>query len=242
MSGGAAHLFDLLGYYKVQECLPERIVQRMRDVVSVQLEQATPPYRVNDAGQPSRLDHLLERDPIFLEALRSPELRPSLQAILGPSAEVVRHRHNQAARNAPGDIPFRLHRDVQQWTQPLVSVFIYLDESTVANGCTHVVPATHRLPYAGPQSGGGGGNWADEHDEYAWVIGQELPIEMPRGGVLLLNSLAFHSVGPMSSARPDRTRMSAVFACRAPDELTALTSPDAVLLYGERRYLANDVL
>jgi len=237
-----ARIFDLTGYFRAPATVPPDILDRMRAVVDDELRQKVPPLRVNDSGEAVRLDHLLERDPVFLEALRSPAVRRPMEAILGPAAEVVRHRHNHATRNSPGDIPFRLHRDVQQWSQPLVSVFIYLEDSTVQNGCTTVVPATHRLPYAGPQSGGGGGNWADEHDEYRSLIGQQVPVEVRRGGVLFVNSLCFHSVGSPTSGQADTTRYSMVFACRAPDELTAVQSPDSVLIYGERRYLANDVL
>jgi phytanoyl-CoA hydroxylase len=151
----------------------------------------------------------------------------------------VINRHNHATLNNPGDIPFRLHRDIQQWSQPLVAVFFYLEHATVTNGCTTIVPATHHLPYAGPQSGNGGGNWADEHEEYRHLIGQELPVEMPTGGVLLLNMLCFHSVGRNISGR---SRRSAVFACRSSDELSQVDDPAVIRLFGQRRFLANSVL
>jgi Phytanoyl-CoA dioxygenase (PhyH) len=242
MNQDVARFFDLAGYYRAKSLVPEELTSRMRSIVEDHLDRAVPPFRVNAAGEPCRLDHLLERDPSFVEALRSPAVRGPMEAILGPTAEVVRHRHNHATRNAPGDIPIRLHRDVQQWSQALVSVFIYLEDSTRENGCTTLVPATHRLPYAGPQSGGGGGNWADEHDEYRELIGQELPIEVPRGGVLFVNALCFHSVGSTVASPPGSTRLSTVFACRAPDHLTSVENPDFVSLYGEGRYLASDVL
>lgn len=242
MNQDIARFFDLTGYYRAKSRVPDKLVARMLDLVDDHLDRAQPPFRVNEAGKPCRLDHLIERDPVFLEALRSPAVREPVEAILGPVAEVVRHRHNHATRNAPGDIPFRLHRDIQQWSQPLVSVFIYLEDSRKENGCTTIVPATHRLPYPGPQSGGGGGNWADEHDEYRELIGQELPIEMPRGGVLFVNSLCFHSVGRATSDTSGSTRRSMVFACRAADHLTSFRNPDSIRLFGEDRYLANDVL
>lgn len=242
MNLAVARFFDATGYYRSSLLVPDSLVGRMREVVEDHLDRAVSPYRVNDRGEPCRLDHLIERDPVFLEALRSQAVREPMESILGPVAEVMRHRHNHATRNAPGDIPFRLHRDVQQWSQPVVSVFIYLEDSRQDNGCTTVVPATHRLPYAGPQSNGGGGNWADEHDEYRGLIGQELPVEMPRGGVLFVNSLCFHSVGARDSSSTGPTRLSMVFACRSADHLTSFRNPDFVRIYGEDRYLANDVL
>jgi ectoine hydroxylase-related dioxygenase (phytanoyl-CoA dioxygenase family) len=234
-----ARFFDATGYFKSPDVVPDALVDRMALVVKAHLDRAVPPFRVNAVGEVCRVDGILDRDSVFLEALRSAAVADPLREILGPTVDVVRNRHNHATRNAAGDIPFRLHRDVQQWSQPLVAVFIYLEESTVQNGCTVVVPSSHRVPYAGWQSGGGGGNWADEHGEYEIFIGQELPIEMPRGGVLFMNCLTFHSVGPHRVSAGGRSRYSVVFACRATDELATVESPDVVRLFGQRRYLAS---
>ena len=234
-----ARFFDTTGYLRVPGVLPESLVERMRLVVDSHFAGAVAPYRVNSRGEPSRLDSLLERDEIFRTALRHDVIADPLRQILGPAVDVVRNRHNHATLNNQGDIPFRLHRDIQQWSQPLVAVFIYLEAANVANGCTTVVPGSHRIPYAGPQSGGGGGNWADEHGEYRHLIGQELPIEMPVGGVLLLNCLCFHSVGRNLSGE---SRRSVVFACRGADELSAVTDPDVTGLLGTRRFLGNSAL
>jgi ectoine hydroxylase-related dioxygenase (phytanoyl-CoA dioxygenase family) len=235
---GLAGFFDAAGYVKVPGRLPVPLVDRMRSVIDDHFARAVPPYRVNSSGEPCRLDALLGRDPVFLEALRHEFVAGALRQLLGPVVDVSHNRHNHATSNNPGDIPFRLHRDVQQWSQPLVAVFFYLEPTTVANGCTTVVPATHRLPYAGPQSGDGGGNWADEHDEYRHVIGQELPIEMQAGGVLLLNCLCFHSVGRNTSGG---SRRSAVFACRSSDELSQVDDAGMTRLFGRRRFLAGSV-
>ncbi|MFF4860031.1 phytanoyl-CoA dioxygenase family protein [Streptomyces rubiginosohelvolus] len=234
-----ARFFDATGYAKLPARLPPDLVRRMRTVVDDHFARGVPPFRVNDTGTPCRLDGLLERDPVFLEGLRHECVGAALRQILGPTVDVVHDRHNHATLNNPGDIPLRLHRDIQQWSQPLVAVFFYLEPAAVANGCTAVVPASHRLPYAGPQSGGGGGNWADEHDQYQHLIGQELPVEMPAGGVLFLNCLCFHSVGRNTSAS---SRRSVVFACRSSDELSQVDNPGVTQLFGKRRILANRVL
>ncbi|WP_213451397.1 phytanoyl-CoA dioxygenase family protein [Rhizomonospora bruguierae] len=231
--------FDSAGYARLPHRLPDSLVDRMRSVVDDQFARAVPPYRVNQRGEPCRLDALLERHEVFIEALRHEHVADALGQILGPAVDVVLNRHNHATVNNSGDIPFRLHRDIQQWSQPLVAVFFYLEPATVSNGCTYVVPATHRLPYAGPQSHNGGGNWADEHDEYRHLIGQEVPLEMPAGGVLLLNCLCFHSVGRNLTGR---SRRSAVFACRSSNELSRVEDPAVVQLLGRRRFLANSVL
>lgn len=234
-----AQFFDSSGYAKLPQLLPEQLVNQMISVIDYHFEHSIEPFRVNSRGEPSRLDSLIERDPVFLEALRHESVSDALRQVLGPSVDVIHTRHNHATLNRAGDIPFRLHRDVQQWSQPLVSVFFYLESATASNGCTTIVPASHRLPYAGRQTQNGGGNWADEHPEYAHLIGQELKIEMPKRGVLLLNSLCFHSVGNNES---ELTRKSAVFACRSSNELSSIIDPSVTTIFGNRRFIGNTAL
>ena len=100
-----ARFFDLTGYYRSTAEVPEPLVLRMRELVEDHLGRRVPPFRVNAVGEACRIDHLLERDPVFLDALRSPAVREPMEAILGPTAEVVRHRHNHATRNVLGRHP-----------------------------------------------------------------------------------------------------------------------------------------
>lgn len=235
-----AEFFQATGYLRVPEALPDTLVQDVRTKLEDQFVRAIPPFRTNRAGEVSRLEGLLDRDPIFLSVLRDPVVLDRLHMLLGPNIEVCRFRHNHATLNRAGDIPFRLHRDIQQWSRSLVSVFVYLEEATSLNGCTHIVPSSHTLPYAGPQSGDGGGNWADEHDQYRYLIGQELPMPMARGGVLMMSSLAFHTVGINQSAG---TRMSMVFACHSSDQLDpVLEKSGTILVTGTRQFKGNPAL
>src|SRR5689334_8744628 len=100
------------GYLRVPGALPSDLVEELQTVLDREFEAARPPVRVNSAGQLSRIDGLIDRDPIFLRALRHEHVSGALKALLGPDIELVRDRHNQATLNRRGDIPFRLHRDV----------------------------------------------------------------------------------------------------------------------------------
>lgn len=226
------------GYARIPGALPSALIASVEAVLAREFAVAAPPARVNAAGQISRLDGLIDRDPVFLRVLRDPHVMRGLTGLLGPDIEVLRDRHNQVALNRAGDIGFRLHRDVRHWSRPIVSVFVYLNEATTLNGCTHVVPGSHLLPYAGPQSNDGGGTWADEHQTFRHLIGQELPVPMPRGGVLLVDGLAFHSVG---IGQPGTTRKSMVFACHSCDDLQREQDDSRELLVGDRRYRGGSV-
>lgn len=80
------------------------------------------------------------------------------------------------------------------------------------------MPGSHRLPFAEMPPDGGGGNWADDHDEYQFVPAQALPVSMPVGSVRLIDSLLFHTVGYNST---NQDRMSMTFAVHSVDELTS---------------------
>ncbi|MGH9212490.1 MAG: phytanoyl-CoA dioxygenase family protein [Acidimicrobiales bacterium] len=230
-------LFRHNGFLRLQHRVPANHVAAMREVIDREIARASPPLRRNDAGQVHRLDRLLDRSPVFLDVLRLPKVIDPLRSLLGPNLFVLRNRHNHATTNRPGDIPFRLHRDIVQWSRPVVTAIVHLEETRVDNGCTHVVPGSHLAAFAGMAPDGGGGNWADDHPEYQAFGGQALPVPMPAGGVLVFDSLLFHSVGTNTTGG---TRMSAAFAFHSTDELDDSAQPQRVLLCGERIYKGND--
>lgn len=212
-------------------------MSHLRALVDREFSERIAPYRVNEAGAICRIDRVIDRDPLFLDTLRLPAVLDPLRSLLGPNVELLRFRHNHATLNLRDDIPFRLHRDILHWTRGVVTAFIYLEDAGIDNGCTHVVPGSQYLPFAGMPPDGGGGNWADDHDEYRFVMNQALPVPMQAGGVLFLDSLAFHSVGVNSTAS---SRLSLTFAFQSVDELTRRNGDERVLVAGERIYMGSD--
>ncbi|MGH9210909.1 MAG: phytanoyl-CoA dioxygenase family protein [Acidimicrobiales bacterium] len=230
-------LFRHNGFLRLRHQVSASYVSAMREVVADGMARAVPPLRRNGAGQVHRIDRLLDRSPVFVGMLRVPTVLEPLRSLLGPNVVVLRNRHNHATTNRPGDTPFRLHRDVVQWSRPVVTAIVYLEDASVDHGCTYVVPGSHLAAFAGMAPDGGGGNWADEHPEYQAFAGQALPVPMPAGGVLLFDSLLFHSVGTNTAGG---TRLSAAFAFHSVDELDDTPQPRRLLLCGERIYKGND--
>lgn len=240
LSTDQIRFFRDAGYLRLGVKLQDSFIDKMTSIIKAHFENKVPPFRVNDKGEIKRLDQLLSRDPIFLEVLRLPEILQPLQSLLRSNIEILKYRHNHATLNFFNDIPFRLHRDIQQWSRPVISVFIFLEDSLYENGCTHIVPTSQFLPFAGNQSDDGGGNWADEHEIYKFVIEQALPIPMPKGGILILDSLAFHSVGLNTT---NSSRISTVFAFHSVDDLHDCPSDNSrILLSGTRFYKGTDKL
>ncbi|MFI1414723.1 phytanoyl-CoA dioxygenase family protein [Streptomyces sp. NPDC020707] len=225
------------GYLRLPETVPEPLASRLRGLVRD--ETAMSPPVADTAGAQPKLYRLYQRHPELLhELITLPQLVAPLCSLLGPHVVYVLNRHNQAAINRPGTAEPRLHRDILQWTRGLVTGVVYLEEATVLNGCTHLVPGSHHLPFVGVPQPDGGGTWMDEHVEFTDLLDQALPIPMPAGGVLLFDALAFHTVSANTSAD---TRMSLVLGFRSADELDH--QPDhsrQVLVSGNHLYRGND--
>ena len=79
---------------------------------------------------------------------------------------------------------------------------------------------------------------SEEWIEAAGVIGQAVPVPMPAGGMLVIDSLIFHRIG---SNRTDQTRISMTIGYRSVDELAGVEDPKNLLVRGERQYTGNDV-
>lgn len=233
--------FQQSGYLIVDGCVPPSLLDRVESVVWRDIEDRVLPYRSAN-GAITRLDQLWDRDAVFREVIEHPILLDALEVILGPHIEFLIRRHNHVTLNGPShQVAGRggdgLHRDSLQWSQPIVTVLVYLDESTVQNGATILIPGSHVLPFAGMPPDGGGGSHLRDHDEYQPYANQGLACEMPRGGILLFNSLLFHSVG---RNRSGTERMSMTFGYRSVDELQPTPRGYARVVRGEAIYRGND--
>jgi ectoine hydroxylase-related dioxygenase (phytanoyl-CoA dioxygenase family) len=224
------------GYLRLNGVLPEADVSEMRRIITSHVANRVQPYRTDPNGEIVKLDALVSRDPIFLRVIRAPLIADALRSLLGPNVELKLNRHNHATLNAPGYNKYRLHRDVLQWTRNLVTVLIYLEDATVENGCTYVVPATQHLPCRNVPDNGV--TCMDDNDLYADLLEQSVPVPMPAGGVLLLDACVFHSVGENTSGS---TRQSLCLAFHSADELSE-PSDQSQLVLGERIYVGNDLM
>jgi phytanoyl-CoA hydroxylase len=175
---------------------------------------------------------------LILTLLRRALLLDALVSLLGPNVVMVLNRHNTAAVNPPGVAP-RMHRDVLHWSRAVVTAIVYLEQATVDSGCTMIIPTSQRWPLVGVTQPHGGGTWMDEHDIFSDVGEQGVPVPMPAGGVLLLDSLAFHTIGPNAS---QQSRVSLTFGFHSADELDR--HPDEkrqVIVAGSFIYRGNDL-
>lgn len=224
--------FRRAGYLKYDAIFTEDEVEHLRRIISDQCKEAIEPCLKDDLDRVYRLNQIFDRDQIFRKALTKPAMLDILESLIGPNIEFVKNRHNHATVNTARDTQFRLHRDVLQWSRGIISIIIYLDDANVDSGATYIIPTSQYLPYVGTPNNGG--TWMDEHHVFASLLNQAVQIEVKRGGILIFDSLAFHSVGKNKGVD---TRMSIAGGYASTDELVPLI--DGALreiVRGERLY------
>jgi phytanoyl-CoA hydroxylase len=216
--------------------LPTRLsdthTAELRDAIFSDIKNEVEPV-VRAKGAPVRISDVWSRGGVYERTIRSDELLDPLASLLGPNIEFIRNRHNHATLRLQDDGSAYLHRDVLQWSRTIVTVLIYLEDSTMENGCTRVIPGTHVLEP---------GMTSPSHDGVdrvaeAGLAGQMVPVPMPAGGLLAIDSMIFHGVGPNST---DSSRTSMTVGYHSMDELTDGQSDKRVLVRGERLYQGND--
>jgi ectoine hydroxylase-related dioxygenase (phytanoyl-CoA dioxygenase family) len=224
-------LFRHNGFLKLPERLPEATVEKLKEAIYRDIEAEREPVVRDRDGRAVRLSNLIDRDPIFWETVTSPMVLDPLESLLGPNIEILRNRHNHATLRTASAGGVYMHRDVLSWTREIVTIIFYLEETTLENGCTEVIPGTHLFP------------WTDhplEKDENVarmGILNQGVRAPMPAGGMLLLDSLVFHSAG---ENRTDGTRLSMTFGYHSVNELAGVEDPKALLVRGRRIYQGND--
>jgi ectoine hydroxylase-related dioxygenase (phytanoyl-CoA dioxygenase family) len=223
-------LFRHNGFFKLPGRLPEPMVERLKEAIWRDIRAEVEPVVRNREGQVVRLSNILDRDPIFREAATSVQILDPLESLLGPNIELIMNRHNHATlRTASENTSRGLHRDVRQWSRTIFTVLVYLEETTVENGCTVVIPGTHHYP--GVSSNLYDQEWARD------LMDQLVPVPMPAGGLLVIDSMLLHSVG---HNRTEGTRISMTLGYHSVDELMDVPNPKRLLVRGERPYAGND--
>ena len=237
-------LFDHNGYLLVPQALASAVRQELIATILRHTEQRIPPLVCEDPERPGygksgdlpgaqviRLSKVLARDPIFLAAASSPALVAVLQALLGPNIEVILNRHNHVTLRPPGAAQLEWHRDVVNWSRPIISAVFYLEDTTLENGCTWVLPGSqHLLAYHAQLQGHGRLGSLDRLGK------QALPVLAKAGDVLLFNGLMLHGAGPNHT---QATRMSMTLGYHAVDELGLAVEAHKELIAGERQLRHN---
>jgi ectoine hydroxylase-related dioxygenase (phytanoyl-CoA dioxygenase family) len=228
-------LFRLNGYVRLPEPLPTSLVERLEAAIDADILAEREPL-VRDGGRVVRLSKVLDRDPVFSEAATCAQVLEPLEDLLGPAIEMVHNVHNHAnirvGRTGPDVRDF--HRDVPNWTRGLVTVLMYLEESTAERGCTQLVPGSHLLPWSDRSHPWSGGSATD--DDGNRLARQVVRAESPAGGLLAIDSLLWHAPGPNKTGQ---TRTTITIGYHGADTLSTVDEPALTLVRGERTYTGH---
>ena len=222
-------LFRHNGFVKLPTRLNDDLVEALKAAALKDIGEEVEPVARNKEGRVTRISDLWGRGGIFQETIVCDEILNPLESLLGPNIEFVRNRHNHVyLRDRASTASLELHRDVRHWSRTIVTVLVYLEDTNLENGCTHVVPGSHILPDFV--------NLNDNDPLHQIALGQVIPVPMTAGGLLAIDSMIIHSAG---KNRTDGTRMSMTLGYHTLDELS-LDNPKRVLVRGERVYKGND--
>ena len=221
-------LFRHNGFVKFPTQLPMDQVEALKAAALKDMAEVVEPVAQQN-GRIIRISAIWERGGIFRETITCDEILNPLESLLGSNIEYVLNRHNHVyLRDAGSSHSLALHRDVRHWSRTIATVLVYLEDTNLENGCTRVVPGSHHLPA-----------FANLKDDALQKIaaGQTIPLPMPAGGLLAIDSMLIHSAGVNHT---DRTRMSMTLGYHTADELMFEESPRKVLVRGTRPYQGND--
>ena len=221
-------LFRHNGFIKFPTRLPMDQVEAIKAAALNDMTEVVEPV-ARQNGRIIRISAIWERGGIFRETITCDEILNPLESLLGSNIEYVLNRHNHIyLRDGGSSHSLELHRDVRHWSRTIATVLVYLEDTNLENGCTRVVPGSHHLPA-----------FANLKDGTLQKIAanQTIPLPMPAGGLLAIDSMIIHSAGVN---RTDGTRMSMTLGYHSADELTFENSPRKVLVRGTRGYRGND--
>ena len=241
-------LFRHNGFIRAPECLPEALVNRLGAVTDKHVREEIEPIvwetsdeygRIskgggeNGKGVVRRLSKIIARDPVYLEAARHPIVLNALETALGQNIELLTNKHNHIMVRPGGSAPVPWHRGEELYARTLITVLIYIDESTIENGCVRVVPGAHQISLSMPRRPKG---MAFRENPLFY---RSVPLPMPKGGVLLFNDALFHGADKNLT---DASRRSMTLAFQGHDtHLVRKADPEKILVRGERVYEGHPV-
>ncbi len=230
--------FKTQGYYRVRESLPEELVARLNAATDTQIAEMREPLVWEDKEERNpnsvrRLSKILDRNPVYLEAVTNPIILGPLEAILGPHIELLTNKHNHLMVRPANSYPVPWHSGEQPYDPTLITALIYLEESNTQNGCVRIVPGSHNRPFNNERRPQRKRDSFPDTEHYF----RSVPIPMPKGGILLFNDCCFHG----SDANQTRgSRRSLTVAFRAHDAHDVhKNDPEKILVRGTRLYTGH---
>jgi hypothetical protein len=177
-------------------------------------------------GQPSvgtlryRKVQGLETDELFRAVLRSPVLADVAEHHYGRHTSASLFRAMVMNKPAAQGTVLPWHQDGGDvWAldrDPLITIWMALDDATAANGCVEVIPGSHRLGLLSAQ-----GSTLSEEDARRFCPEDQVhPLEVPAGHAVLMHNWLIHRSGVNPTPRPRRAFTACYLDSRTRNLLT----------------------
>ncbi|MCU1644037.1 MAG: phytanoyl-CoA dioxygenase family protein [Nocardia sp.] len=198
------------GCLVLDRVLTEQQLRRMNELIDSMVEQSAE-TTTNTAMYDLESDHRAQQprvrglrdplavDPLFTEISVSDAVLDPIEDLLGPD---LRRELAFVNIKPPGSGPLQPHQDfaILPYTNDcLVVCGLALTDSTVANGCLHVLPGSHRRPILEHHQDGvmiG----AIQADDPEFDTARMVPVEVPAGGMSIHHFRTVHGSPPNTSA------------------------------------------
>lgn len=148
-----------------------------------------------------------DRLPGYFRLMSNPKVLDAVEALIGPEifANPVYNVRPKVPKVAAGAVPW--HQDKSYWpdanSNPVITVWIPLVDSTHENGCLHVIPGTHHKPvlsfHADTYSGTGYTELDEEHTRPHAARREIVPLPVSAGTAILFNDRLMHMSTPNNS-------------------------------------------
>jgi phytanoyl-CoA hydroxylase len=138
--------------------------------------------------------------------MSNPKILDAVESVIGAEifSNPVYNVRPKVPRVAAGAVPW--HQDKSYWpdanSNPVITVWISLVDSTLENGCLHVLPRTHRhrvMEFHAETYTGTGFLEVDEKQLRLLKAGRATPLPVTAGSAILFNDRLVHSSTPNNS-------------------------------------------
>jgi len=167
----------------------------------------------------------LETDELFRSVLRGPVLAEVAAHHYGPHTSASLFRAMVMNKPASQGTVLPWHQDGGDvWAldrDPLITIWMALDDATAANGCVEVIPGSHRLGLVSAQ-----GSTLSEQDAQRFCPPEQVrPLEVPAGHAVLMHNWLIHRSGVNPTPQPRRAFTACYLDSRTRNILTGQHFP-----------------
>jgi phytanoyl-CoA hydroxylase len=222
LSGTEVDFFKDQGYLKLPGLLSASRVDGLRQLSESEFAKARSQARsewdllenkpTEEMQAVYRLSRVMARHPGFQSVAFDSQLVAAMRQLAGSDAVVCVNRHNMMiVKAARVGRQIDWHQDGWNWEHDnIISAMVFIDDSTIENGCLEIIPGVHKrglLPMA--KTGGVGCGMDLSNPEMAALTNQSVPVECRAGDALLFHSCTPHFSKANAS---ERSRRNLVFA------------------------------